>query len=231
REPEHTWAVYQVYGEEEANSTQMTIPRASSAPAPNPFPQSAQLSSRLSLPTGHRCRIRDFSELPQKPAKLPEKRLWWQGLVESSSGRWLHVLNRRNFLKAAGSMTAGSLAAMGAPAALAQARIGNGKTFMLEPQESEPQRPISANDHIQIALIGAGGQGQFDTKTAVQVPGVKLVAVADCYNGRLEHSKEIWGQDTFTTRDYAEVLARKDIDAVIIGTPDHWHKQAAVDAM
>jgi len=97
--------------------------------------------------------------------------------------------------------------------------------------QTEPAKPVSANDHIQIALIGAGGQGQFDTKIAVQVPGVKCVAVADCYDGRLEHSKELWGPDTFTTRDYNEILARKDIDAVIIGTPDHWHKQAAVDAM
>jgi predicted dehydrogenase len=80
-------------------------------------------------------------------------------------------------------------------------------------------------------LIGAGGQGQFDTRTAVQVPGVKLVAVSDCYDGRLAHSKEVWGADIFTTRDYAQVLERKDIDAVIIGTPDHWHKQVAVDAM
>jgi predicted dehydrogenase len=97
--------------------------------------------------------------------------------------------------------------------------------------QDEPARAVSANDHIQIALIGAGGQGQGDTKVAVQVPGVKCVAVADCYNGRLEHAKEIWGPDTFTTRDYKEILARKDIDAVIIGTHDHWHKQASVDAM
>lgn len=91
--------------------------------------------------------------------------------------------------------------------------------------------PVPKNDHIQIALIGAGGQGQFDTGVALQIPGTKLLAVADCYDGRLEHTKEVWGADVFTTRDYNEVLARKDIDAVIIATPDHWHKQAAVDAM
>src|SRR5580692_5078124 len=90
---------------------------------------------------------------------------------------------------------------------------------------------MAANDQIQIALIGAGGQGMGDTKAALEVPGVKLVAVADCYNGRLARSKELWGDDIFTTRDYSEILARKDIDAVIIGTPDHWHKQASVDAM
>jgi predicted dehydrogenase len=102
---------------------------------------------------------------------------------------------------------------------------------MLAQAQSEPAKPVAANDNIQIALIGAGGQGQGDTKVALQVPGVKLVAVSDCYDGRLQHSKELWGNDLFTTRDYAQVLDRKDIDAVIIGTPDHWHKQVAVDAM
>ena len=129
----------------------------------------------------------------------------------------MHEVNRRNFLKVAG-------------AAVGQTVLG-AKIHGLAAVQSEPVRPVAANDHIQIALIGAGGQGQGDTKTAVQVPGVKLVAVADCYDGRLDRSKELWGQDIFTTRDYNEILARKDIDAVIIGTPDHWHKQASVDAM
>lgn len=131
----------------------------------------------------------------------------------------MNRLNRRNFLKTAGATAAGTLAA------------GAAKTHLLAQQQNEPVKPVSANDHVQIALIGAGGQGQGDTKVALRVPGVKLVAVSDCYNGRLAHSKELWGDDIFTTRDYAEVLARKDIDAVIIGTPDHWHKQASVDAM
>ncbi len=91
--------------------------------------------------------------------------------------------------------------------------------------------PRSPNDAVQLALIGAGIQGQGDTRTALQVPGVKLVAVADCYDGRLAHAKELWGADIFTTRDYREILARPDVDAVLIATPDHWHKQAAIDAM
>jgi predicted dehydrogenase len=129
----------------------------------------------------------------------------------------MHELNRRSFLKAAGAASASTM--LGA------------KLHALSAMQSEPARPVAANDHIQIALIGAGGQGQFDTRTAAQVPGIKLVAVADCYSGRLDHSKELWGNDIFTTRDYNEILARKDIDAVIIGTPDHWHKRASVDAM
>jgi predicted dehydrogenase len=127
------------------------------------------------------------------------------------------VLNRRSFLKVAGTATAQTFVAT--------------KIHALAAAHAAPVAPVAANDHIQIALIGAGIQGQGDTKFAVQVPGVKLVAVADCYDGRLEHSKELWGNDLFTTRDYKEILARKDIDAVIIGTPDHWHKQASVDAM
>ncbi len=127
-------------------------------------------------------------------------------------------LNRRSFLKAAGA------------AATVETFLG-ARTHLLAEAQTEQAKPVAANDHIQFALIGAGGQGQGDTKVAVQVPGVKLVAVADCYDGRLQHSKELWGDDIFTTRDYAQILERKDIDAVIIGTPDHWHKQVAVDAM
>jgi predicted dehydrogenase len=129
----------------------------------------------------------------------------------------VHSFNRRGFLKAASAATTGAL-------------LGP-RLHALTPEQSQAPRTIAANDRIQIALIGAGGQGMGDTKTAIQVPGVKLVAVADCYDGRLAHSKELWGDDIFTTRDYNEILARKDIDAVIIGTPDHWHKQASVDAL
>jgi predicted dehydrogenase len=136
----------------------------------------------------------------------------------------VHALNRRNFLRAA---TAASAATLMPGVHLLAAPKHELEAELIQAES----KPVAANDHIQIALIGAGGQGMFDTKRAVEVPGVKLVAVADCYNGRLARSKEIWGDDIFTTRDYNEILARKDIDAVIVGTPDHWHKQASVDAM
>ena len=137
----------------------------------------------------------------------------------------MSALNRRSFLRVATAASAATLM----PGVHLLARPESDLTSELA--QAEAGKPIAANDHIQIALIGAGGQGQYDTRAAVQVPGVKLVAAADCYNGRLARCKELWGDDVFTTRDYNEILARKDIDAVIIGTPDHWHKQASIDAM
>jgi len=90
---------------------------------------------------------------------------------------------------------------------------------------------FQANDNIQIALIGAGGMGQGDARYATSLPGVKLVAACDIYDGRLERVKEIWGNDLYTTRDFREVLNRKDVDAVIIGTPDHWHAPISILAL
>ena len=133
----------------------------------------------------------------------------------------MHVANRRSFLRAAGLLATESLIGPHLHVLAATSGVAG---------EPAAERP-SKNDAIQIALIGAGSQGQYDTRVALQVPGVKLVAVADCYDGRLQHAKEMWGADIVTTRDYREILARKDVDAVIIATPDHWHKTAAVDAM
>lgn len=132
--------------------------------------------------------------------------------------------SRRSFLKKA---TLGSAAFTAAPF-IATASPYEQKIILHRNHESIS---YSANDHIQIALIGSGIQGIYDTTTALKVDGVKLVAVCDLYDGRLDRAKELWGDDLFTTRDYRKILERNDIDAVIVATPDHWHQKITIDAL
>ncbi|MCX6606072.1 MAG: Gfo/Idh/MocA family oxidoreductase, partial [Acidobacteria bacterium] len=80
---------------------------------------------------------------------------------------------------------------------------------------------------IRLALIGAGGMGTGDVEDALRSGEAQLTAVADIYQGRLDRAKERWGSQVYTSRDYREVLARKDVDAVIVATPDHWHAAIA----
>src|SRR5215472_18750144 len=106
--------------------------------------------------------------------------------------------SRREFLKTA---VAGAIGASASPAL----------THVLEAH----QRPAGGDAQVRIALIGAGGQGMSDTRTALRVPGAAVTAVADIYDGRLARARELWGSELFTTRDYREVLARSEVDAVI----------------
>jgi predicted dehydrogenase len=123
--------------------------------------------------------------------------------------------SRRDFLKWA---SAGTLVASAAPYVL------TGRTAMAV-------KPISPNDKIRVGLIGAGIIGFEDTQTALKVPGVELVAVSDCYDGRLQRVKEVFGDHLFTTKVYQEVLDREDVDVVILAVPDHWHQKMAIDAL
>lgn len=93
------------------------------------------------------------------------------------------------------------------------------------------RNPILNKSTIRIGLIGAGGMGVADTETALQNPNIELMGVCDLYDGRLEDAKDRWGDHLFITRDYEDIIKRKDIDAVIIGTPDHWHKKISIDSL
>ena len=133
-----------------------------------------------------------------------------------------NTTSRRSFVK--------KLAGAAALLTTAGPTILSGKNDIQQYDLSRLTR-YSANDQIQIALIGAGGMGTADTDTALQVPGVRLVAVCDLYSGRLEDAKGRWGKDLFTTKDYREILNRSDVDAVIVATPDHWHMPISVEAL
>ncbi len=132
-----------------------------------------------------------------------------------------HPQTRRSFV---GGLAAGALAAGASPVLLSSAERVRRITMLR-------QEVRSPNDRIQIAVIGAGGMGTADADTAVRVPGVEMVAACDVYEGRLQAARERFGASIFTSRDYREILARDDVDAVIVGTPDHWHQRISVEAL
>lgn len=131
--------------------------------------------------------------------------------------------SRRNFIrKIAGTALATSVA----PSLMASSR----EIQFLESPFYE-KKNYAPNDQVNIAIIGMGIMGFNNALWTLQVPGVKLVAVCDLYSGRLERAKEVYGKDIFVTKNYKEILDRKDIDAVIIATSDHWHDRISIEAM
>jgi predicted dehydrogenase len=87
------------------------------------------------------------------------------------------------------------------------------------------------NDQITLGFIGTGIRGTQLLEQFTRIPGVRVTAACDVYDGHLERAKETVPNELATTRDYHSVLARSDVDAVVIATPDHWHRQMTLDAL
>ncbi|MDX1982538.1 MAG: Gfo/Idh/MocA family oxidoreductase [Bryobacteraceae bacterium] len=128
-------------------------------------------------------------------------------------------VNRRDFLKHAGG---------------ASAAIGAASQAFARPAAKMSGRVIGANDRINVACIGSGGRGHYVTgvfhKLGAENNSCQIVGVCDVYQKRVTRSREAYKAE-FGTLDYREILSRKDVDAVLIATPDHWHARIALEAM
>lgn len=89
----------------------------------------------------------------------------------------------------------------------------------------------AADQKVRLGVIGTGGRGQYLMKELNKTGQVQWVSVCDVYNVRRDQAATIAGAPVKQFNDHRQLLDLKDIDAVIIATPDHWHPQIAIDAM
>ena len=121
--------------------------------------------------------------------------------------------NRRSFLQKTGALAGG----------VALSTVFDNKSF------AALRRRITPSDQINIGAIGINGMGWADLTAALKVPGVNVVALCDVdknvLDKRVKTLPDLHADPSKvkTYGDYRELLDRKDIDAVIVGTPDHWH--------
>ena len=125
-------------------------------------------------------------------------------------------LNRRSFIRGAGGVAAAAAGSASAQEAASRSRV------------------IGANDRINVAQIGVGGRGGSLQRLMLRMieegQNFKITAVCDVYEKRRRLAQEN-SKAEFSTLDYREVLARPDVDAVVIATPDHWHGTMALAAI
>ena len=80
----------------------------------------------------------------------------------------------------------------------------------------------ATGEKIRFGIIGVGMEGAGVLGSAITLPGVECVGAADLYDGRHILAKQITGNaNLFTTRQYKELLERKDIDCILAAVPDH----------
>ena len=128
-------------------------------------------------------------------------------------------MNRRSFLR---NVSAAAGAAVAAPYVLTSDALG---------RDGKP----AASDRIVVGAIGTGGQGTGDMRGCMGSRQVQMVAVCDVDRKHAESAKKhvdgkYGNSDCKVYGDFRQITRREDIDAVVVGTPDHWHVLPAIDA-
>lgn len=123
---------------------------------------------------------------------------------------------RRQFMRlAAGTLAAGAAA----------------KVTLLEPAALwASATQLQPSDTVRFVSIGSGVRGCELLKASLRVPGAECVGVCDLWEGRLTAGQQAVNKEVATTRNYEEVLDRKDVDAVIVAVTDHQHRRVVIDA-
>jgi len=124
-------------------------------------------------------------------------------------------MNRRQFLQKS-TLLAAAATAVGTTTT-AGAQINNTAGLSIKP--------------VRLGFIGVGIRGTLLMEAASGIAGAQVVAAADCYKGHLDRAQELISPVPAVTGDYTEILARADIDAVVIAAPDHWHLKMTQDAL
>jgi len=92
-------------------------------------------------------------------------------------------------------------------------------------------RAVPPSDRIRFASIGCGIRGSEIMRAAIGCPGTEIVAACDLYDSRLEWARENSQKPNLdVTKEYRKILDRKDIDAVLVAVPDHWHSRLVEEA-
>jgi predicted dehydrogenase len=134
-------------------------------------------------------------------------------------------VSRRQFIEGAVKTTAAMTAGLGAVAAAGKASAS----------PAPGTRSVSANDKIVLGLIGCGGQGAWNMRQMMNFPEIQVAALCDVDDARMPNDiKDVtakYGKAPEIFKDYRKMLERKDIDAVIVGTPDNWHALNLIHAL
>ena len=122
--------------------------------------------------------------------------------------------SRRNFLRNSGSLLAGA----------AITPFVSPKLFA----------SIPPSDTVRVALVGCRGMGLYNLKDHLKMPGIECVAMCDVdenvLNEKAAEITKLTGKAPKLFKDYRKIIDDKSIDAVIVGTPDHWHCLPTVHA-